>query len=149
MPTVLCSPALALLLELEDAALAIGAELSITITDTGRLHVAPKCLLTPERSDRIRALRDALRLLVQVASPCVQARAESFRRQLRKHDRLSAYPVLRFRVPVTPGGCVSCGEPWAGSAFCGACQIATRLARDGDLSVEWVPAGRPVSLVAV
>lgn len=141
MATVLSSPMLPLLLELEDAARASGAELSITMTDTGRFHVAPTSVLTPERRAQIRAHRDAFRLLVHIASAAVQARATVFRRQLQTHRSLSVYPALRFTSDVTPGGCVSCGEPTSAPTWCGACQTAARLARDGDIPVEWAPVG--------
>lgn len=148
MDTVFDSPALPLLLELENAALVNGAELVITITYTGRLRVAPRSLLTPERRERIRAHRDALCLLVQIAGAGVQARAQVFRRQLHAHNGPAAYPALRFTPPVQPGGCVSCGEPAEAAVWCWQCQIAARLARDGDVPADWVPVGRPARSAA-
>ena len=148
--SVFDSPALPLLLELEDAALQAGVELSVSITATGRLHVAPKSLLTPERTERIRACRDALRLLMQIASPDVQARTAAFREQLQAYRGPSVHPALRFRArALSPSsGCVSCGEPTDAPTWCARCQTAARLARDGDIPADWVPAGPAIRRTA-
>lgn len=146
MSTVFNSPALPLLLELEDAAIEAGTELTIRVSDDGRLSVSPRAVLSEDRSSRIREHRHALRLLVQIADEGVQARASAFRQQIHERSADVVFPFLRFRA--TDGNaCVSCGEP-AVVAMCTKCQIATRLARDGDLPVDWIPAGtstRPIA----
>ena len=60
------SPAVALLCELEDAAVAIGTPLAVTFTDEARMRIEPRAVLTPPRVARIREHRDALAILVKL-----------------------------------------------------------------------------------
>ncbi len=143
MNTLFASEAVPLLLELEDAALAASRELTVDVTAAGRLRIAPAAVLTPERTTRIQSCRDALRLLVQVASPAVLARTDAFRQQLQR-PAASVYPALRFSSATSASevGCVSCGALVSrAAAWCAECQIAARLARDGDLPADWMPHG--------
>jgi hypothetical protein len=143
--TVFSSPALTLLLELEQAALDAGGQLSIVITEAGKLRITPATILTPDRCDRIRAHRVGLKLLTQLTDEAVQQRTARFRACLRRQSGPIALSQLQYIVaPVRRGQCRSCGDA-AGDPrdWCWRCQLAAQLARDGDLPLSWVPVSTP------
>jgi hypothetical protein len=136
---VLSSPALSLLLELEDAALAAGAVLSIQNVDDGRLRIGPASILTSDRCARIRTYRDHLRLLVQLTDDDVQRRTAAFRAHLREEPSTA---LCDLRLPAArraAGGCRACGEMSEPQWWCWRCQMAATRARDWDLPVSWTP----------
>lgn len=138
--SVFDSPAVALLLELEDAAEQLGTEaLTIAVTSAGRLRIAPSGILTPDRRAVVQIYRDALRVLVQICDEGVQARRQVFTEQLRAHQDPGSVPALRFR-PTMEGEhiCVSCGNQTDGT-WCWRCQCAARLALTGSVPADWMP----------
>ena len=60
------SPAVALLCELEQAALDCGEPLHVSFTAAGTMRIAPKAILTPSRVPRIKLNRDDLAWLVRL-----------------------------------------------------------------------------------
>ncbi len=122
---LLDSPALPLLLELEDQ----GFDLAIK--PDGGLQAKPPNRLTPEQRARIQANRPAVIALVRICDPGVQSRRELFVRLLETAPTGVVVPALLFRagVPYQRGVCFSCGDaPEARFGRCWRCSLAWRLA---------------------
>lgn len=145
------SPAVALLCELEDAAHKAGSSLTATAMPNGKVHLAPKAILTPERIARVREHRDALHLLICICDDEVQARRVGFARQIAVAGAFTVLPALRF-VPGGPAvddACVSCGNSTDTPSWCWRCQLAARLATHGNVPVDWAAATRQLSTATV
>jgi hypothetical protein len=135
------SPAVALLCQLEDAACAVGSELSATLLAGEKLRIAPAAILTAERTHAIQEYRGALRLLLFVNDPGVVVRRDAFAAYLASYRGSSIVPALRLTpsAAVVAGTCYSCAEPTTAAVWCPACQLAARLARGVALPTDWIP----------
>lgn len=125
------SPAVPLVLELEDAAMQAGASLSVTVAPSGKLLVAPPAILTPERIEAIRKHRDALRVLVLICDEGVIARRAAFADGRR----------IDGRAADGDSGCSACGDMCGTVARCWRCQLAARLSAGSEITCDWTPAG--------
>lgn len=122
---VLTSPAVGILCDLERDGF------RVTLAPDNVLVIAPRSRLTPERMQAIAAVKDALRLLVSIATDRgVADRRDIFRQQL---DAMPApgVPAFLFRpdLPYVRGRCFSCGDALPTLTFsrCWRCSMAWRL----------------------
>ena len=138
------SPAVALLCELEEAALDAGTVLTATLTPAGRVRLAPESIFTPDRIARVHEHRAALSLLVRICDDGVNARRLAFAAQIAAVGTRPVLPALRLVVPLpgVDGACVSCGDTTDAPSWCARCQLAARLEIHGTIPVSWVPVSR-------
>jgi hypothetical protein len=103
----------------------------VEVTADGVLVIAPRSQLTPERMAAIAECKDAIRQLVRVCDPAVQARRSVFERQLAQTPA-PRVPTFLFRPGISyqAGLCFSCGTRLPGLQFsrCWRCALAWRLA---------------------
>ena len=104
----------------------------VELTADGGLAIAPKSKLTPERMQTIAGCKDALKVLVSIATDAgVHERRDAFRAQLEAAPTPTV-PAFRFRAGVSdqPGICFSCGTLLREARFgrCWRCSMAWRLA---------------------
>lgn len=126
VPNVLNSPAVPLLIELEEAGV------TIRLDRDGGLQVGPPERVTSAHLEHIRSLREPLRILAYVIyDEGVQQRRASFAAQIERGSA-AIVPALIFLadVPYAPGICFSCGESNRLVTFgrCWRCSLAWRLA---------------------
>jgi hypothetical protein len=123
--TVLESPALPLLIELEEAGF------DIRLADDERLHVAPGSKLTEVQRRLLVEHKLALIMILRVCDAGVVERREVFRRQLAETPA-PTIPAFLFvsDVPYVIGRCFSCGEGTSQPTHgrCWRCSLAWRLA---------------------
>jgi hypothetical protein len=122
---VLASPALSVLLQLEAA----GARFRL---EGDQVFVSPRGVLTLEQREVIGQHREAVRVLVAVATDQgVQDRRDLFAQQLAAAPAPTV-PAFLFRpdVPYVRGRCFSCGDALETARFgrCWRCSLAWRLA---------------------
>jgi hypothetical protein len=131
-PNVLDSPALPLLLELEQQ----GCRVELT---PHKLVVEPASRLTPHQRSAVLTHARELALLVGCLDPGVVERRDLFRRQLEVTPALRV-PTFLFRpdVPYVRTACFSCGDslPEARFSRCWRCSLAWRLACRLTVSTE-------------
>jgi hypothetical protein len=129
---VLASPALPVLLALEEAGVRVSvAGDYLRVTPRGRLTATQRAVLQQHKADAMR--------LVQLVDPGVQARRDVFVRQL---DSAGPGTVPAFVLdpspPYTRGCCFACGDalPEARFGRCWRCSLAWRLAAGVPLPAD-------------
>ena len=129
---VFASPALPLLLRLEDEGIEIAVE-------GDRLRVRQTARLTPELLAEMRQHKPALLLLIRCCDDSMQARREMFARQLAAlpPPRCPAF-LFVSDLPYVAGRCFSCGDGLERPRFgrCWRCALAWRLAARVPISTE-------------
>jgi hypothetical protein len=130
--SVLDSPALTLLLELEQQ----GCRVDLT---HHKLVIEPASRLTPEQRAAVFAYARELALLVRCLDPGVVERRDLFRRQL-ESTPAPRVPTFLFRsdVPYVRAACFSRGDalPEARFSRCWRCSLAWRLVCRVPISTE-------------
>src|SRR5207237_1174686 len=102
--TVFDSPALPLLVELEQAGF------QLRVAPEGRLQIEPGSKLTADQRRLLVEHKAAVTLLLRCCDAGVVERRDAFRRQL-EVAAPPTIPAFLFRpVPYVPGRCFSCGD---------------------------------------